>query len=45
MCCAALKIGSISLQYGGLSSNSPLKAELMRRARMQVAWLERDAGE
>lgn len=32
----ALVFGSISLQYGGLSLDSPLKAELERMACMQV---------
>lgn len=42
---AALEFGSISLQYGGLSLDSPLKAELERLACMQVVWLGRDLKE
>ena len=41
----AVEIGSISLQYGGLQSDSLLKVELERMACMQVVGLGRDARE
>lgn len=34
-----------SLQYGGLSPDSPLKADLDRMACLQVVWSGRDARE
>lgn len=42
---AALEIESISSQYGDLSSDSLLKAELERMACRQVVWLGKDAKE